>query len=215
MMSNTHSMTKETSELTTLEVFTDYVCPWCYLGDNRLRKVKQIYNIKTRLVHFPLHPETPTEGRELKDLFQCGPEQINAKNVHMQSLMEAEGLPFKHRTHTYNSRLAQEIGTWAETLGGESIHDKFFEAYFVEGRNLADKDVILDVVTSIGLDPDDARSVIEERRFKKDVDEDWEKSHQYGITGVPTFVIAGKGLVGAQSYEALARLVEEAGAKKR
>ena len=78
-----------------------------------------------------------------------------------------------------------------------------------------DKDVILDVVTSIGLDPDDARSVIEERRFKKDVDEDWEKSHQYGITGVPTFVIAGKGLVGAQSYEALARLVEEAGAKKR
>ena len=89
-----------------------------------------------------------------------------------------------------------------------SIHDKFFEAYFVEGRNLADKDVILAVVTSIGLNPDDARSVIEERRFK-DVDEDWGKSHQYGITGVPTFVIAGKRLVGAQSYEALAGLVEE------
>ena len=214
-MSNTHSLTQKTSEIPILEVFTDYVCPWCYLGDNRLKKIKQTYTIFTRLVHFPLHPDTPTEGRDLKDLFRCGPEQIDAKNVHMQSLMEAEGLLFRHRTHTYNSRLAQEIGTWAETRGGESIHDKFFEAYFVDGRNLADKDVILAVVTSVGLDPDDARSVIEERRFKKDVDEDWGKSYQYGITGVPTFVIAGKRLVGAQSYEALAELVEEAGAKKR
>ena len=52
-----------------LEVFTDYVCPWCYLGDNRVKKLKQNYDITVQLVHFPLHPETPAEGRTLLELF--------------------------------------------------------------------------------------------------------------------------------------------------
>ena len=199
----------------TLEVFTDYVCPWCYLGDNRLKKVKKAYDINVKLVHFPLHPETPPEGRSLQDLFNCGPKEIDNKNVHMRGLMGNEGLPYSNRTHTYNSRLAQEIGTWADTQdGGEGIHDKFFEAYFVEGCNLADTDVILNVVARAGLKPEDARIVLEERLFKRAVDEDWSKSHQYGITGVPTFNIAGKSLVGAQSVETLAHLMDEVGAKK-
>ena len=72
-----------------LEVFTDYVCPWCYLGDNRTKKLKQDYDILVQLVHFPLHPETPIEGRTLQELFGCGPEQIKAKNVQMKNLMAA------------------------------------------------------------------------------------------------------------------------------
>ncbi len=204
------------NETITLEVFTDYVCPWCYLGDNRLKKIKENYDIEVKLVHFPLHPETPAEGRELQDLFRCGPEEIAEKNNRMRGLLEAEGLPFKDRTHTYNSRIAQEIGTWAETKdSGEAIHGKFFEAYFVEGRNVGDTSVILDVVTKAGLDVDEARAVIKERRFKEAVDGDWSKSHQYGVTGVPTYFAAGKGLVGAQPVEALEHLMSEVGAKKR
>jgi predicted DsbA family dithiol-disulfide isomerase len=71
-----------------LEVFTDYVCPWCYLGDNRVKKIKDNYNVKVQVVHFPLHPDTPTEGRTLQDLFGSGPEDIKAKNTHMKGLME-------------------------------------------------------------------------------------------------------------------------------
>ncbi len=198
----------------TLEVFTDYVCPWCYLGDNRLKKIKIAYDINVKLVHFPLHPETPPEGRTLEELFNCGPEEIDSKNIHMQSLMKNEGLPYSFRTHTYNSRLAQEIGTWAESQdGSERIHDEFFKAYFVESRNLADANVILDVVIRTGLDVEEARAALEERRFKAAVDEDWLISHRYGVTGVPTFIIAGKRLVGAQPFEALAHLMEEVGAK--
>ena len=200
----------------TLEVFTDYVCPWCYLGDNRLKKIREIYDIEVKLVHFPLHPETPAKGRRLQDLFNCSPTEIEEKNNRMRDLLEAEGLPFKDRTHTYNSRIAQEIGTWADTQeGGAAIHDRFFEAYFVEGKNVGDIDVILDVVSKSGLHTDEAHSVIKERRFKAAVDRDWSKSHQYGVTGVPTFVAAGKGLVGAQSVEALEHLMSEIGAKKR
>ena len=204
------------NDIVTLEVFTDYVCPWCYLGDNRLKTIKKEYDIEVKLVHFPLHPETPAEGRELQDLFHCGPEEIAEKNNRMRGLLEAEGLLFKDRTHTYNSRIAQEIGTWAETQdGGDAIHDKFFEAYFVEGRNVGNTSVILDVVNQTGLHTEEAYSVIKERRFKDAVDRDWSKSHQYGVTGVPTFIAAGKGLVGAQPVEALEHLMLEIGAKKR
>ncbi|MHA1108861.1 MAG: DsbA family oxidoreductase [Alphaproteobacteria bacterium] len=199
-----------------LEVFTDYVCPWCYLGDNRVKKLKQNYDITVRLVHFPLHPETPAEGRTLLDLFGGGPENIEAKNTRMKSLMEAEGLPYSERSHTYNSRLAQEIGTWAESQpGGNAIHDKFFEAYFVDCHNIGDVDVIVDVAKSVGLDEREARAVLAERRFEAAVDADWEKSRSYGVTGVPTFVSNGQGLVGAQPYETLQQLMAKIGAERR
>ena len=199
-----------------LEVFTDYVCPWCYLGDNRVKKLKRNYDITVRLVHFPLHPETPAEGRTLLDLFGGGPENIKAKNTRMKGLMETEGLPYSARSHTYNSRLAQEVGTWAETQsGGNTIHDKFFEAYFVDCRNIGDVEVIIDVVKSVGLDEQEARAVLAERRFKDAVDADWAKSRSYGVTGVPTFVSNGQGLVGAQPYETLQHLMTEVGAERR
>ncbi len=148
------------------------------------------------------------------DLFSCGPEEIQIKNMRMHGLMEAEGLPFKDRSHTYNSRLAQEIGTWADTQpGGDKIHDKFFEAYFVNRRNIGDIDVILDIVKSVGLDQTAARTVMTDRSFKDQVDADWAKSHSYGVTGVPTFVSEGQGVVGAQPYESLVEFVTSLGAK--
>ena len=199
-----------------LEIFTDYVCPWCYLGDNRTKKLKQDYDILVRLVHFPLHPETPTEGRTLQELFECGPEQIKAKNVQMKNLMAAEGLAYNDRSHTYNSRLAQEIGIWAETqMEAETIHDKFYQAYFIDGRNVGDIEVIIDVVKSIGLDEEEARAVIAEGRYKDAVDSDWAKSRSYGVTGVPTYVSNGQGVTGAQPYDVLQKLMHDVGAQKR
>lgn len=199
-----------------LEVFSDYVCPWCYLGDNRTKKLKQNFDIEVQLVHFPLHPETPSQGRTLRELFQCGPDEIKTKNARMRSLMEAEGLPFNDRSHTYNSRLAQEIGAWAQGQpGGDQIHDKFFETYFVDQRNLGDEEVIIDVVKSVGLDVDEARKVLADRSFKAAVDADWDKSRRYGVTGVPTYVSKGQGVVGAQSYESLHAFMTQLGASLR
>ena len=93
-------------------------------------------------MHFPLHPETPTEGQSLEDLFAGRGFDIEAMNRRLEGLAEAEGLPYSRRTHTYNSRLAQELGAWAETQpGGEAIHDALFKAYFVDGENIGDVDV--------------------------------------------------------------------------
>lgn len=168
-------------------------------------------------VHFPLHPETPQDGRALTDLFSGrSPEQIEAQQAQMRGLMKLEGLPYGKRTHTYNSRLAQEIGAWADTQeGGEVMHDALYKAYFVETKNIGVPDVLLEIVEANGLPVEDARKVLEERTFKDAVDEDWQKSRQYGVTGVPTFVAAGHGIVGAQPYETLEKFLESAGATMR
>jgi len=167
--------------------------------------------VKVQWVHFPLHPETPPEGRSLADLFAGRGYDIAKMQAQMRARMAAEGLPYGDRRMTYNSRLAQELGKWADTQpGGEAIHDALFKAYFVEGRNIGEAGVLLEVATSVGLDEAKAREVLEKRSFKAAVDADWEKSRQYGVTGVPTFVTGGQGVVGAQPYEALVELVKKA-----
>ena len=182
----------------------------------RIEKLKRNFNVRIELVHFPLHPETPIEGRSLQELFGSGPDAIAEKQRRMADLMAAEGLPYGVRTHTYNSRLAQELGKWADTQpGGEAFHDVMYRAYFVETKNLSDGDVLLDAAAEVGLSREAAREVLEQRTFKAAVDADWMKSRQYGVTGVPTFVAGGAGAVGAQPYDVLERLMEHAKAERR
>ena len=159
-------------------------------------------------VHFPLHPETPAEGISIEALFAGREVDIDAMYERMKALMDDEGLPYDRRSHTYNSRFAQELGKWADTQpGGEAIHDALYRAYFVDGSNIGDVDVLVDIAGSVGLPADAARAVIEDRSFQSAIDADWAKSRQYGITGVPTFVAGGCGVVGAQPYETLAQLL--------
>jgi predicted DsbA family dithiol-disulfide isomerase len=125
--------------------------------------------------------------------------------------MQAEGLPYGNRSMTYNSRLAQELGAWADSQpGGDAIHDALFRAYFVDARNIGDPEVLVEIAASVGLPAAQAREVIDKRTHKAAIDADWEKSHRYGVTGVPTFVIGSNGVVGAQPYEALEELVKRA-----
>src|SRR5215470_19095324 len=134
----------------------------------------------------------------------------------MKGLMDAEGLPYGRRAHSYNSRLAQELGKWADTQpGGAALHDVLYKAYFVDGRNIGDPELLVELAASVGLPADEARAVLAERRFKDAVDADWAKSRQYGVTGVPTFVANRYGVVGAQPYDVLAQLLEKAGAARR
>ena len=182
----------------------------------RIEKLRQAYDIEPVLVHFPLHPETPPEGREMATFYaerNLDPEAMYAR---MKGLMDQEGLPYGRRTHTYNSRLAQELGKWADTQShGAPLHDALYRAYFVDARNIGDPEILVEIARSVGLSPDTACEVLAERRFKDAVDADWAKSRRYGITGVPTFVAEGRGVVGAQPYEVLVELLEQVGARRR
>jgi predicted DsbA family dithiol-disulfide isomerase len=182
----------------------------------RIEKLKRSFAINAVLVHFPLHPETPAAGRSLAELYAGRNLDPEAMYRRMKGLMDAEGLPYGRRTHTYNSRLAQELGKWADTQsGGALLHDALYRAYFVEARNIGDPEVLVDVAQSGGLPAETARAILAEGRFKDAVDADWKKSHAYGVTGVPTFVAGRYGVVGAQPYEVLEALAIKAGAARR
>ena len=184
----------------------------------RIEKLRKNYNIELEWVHFPLHPETPAEGIPLEKLFSGSNANERAeRQKRMKGLMDAEGLPYGERTHTYNSRLAQELGKWAESQPGGAmpLHDALFKAYFVNGRNIGELDTLVEIATSVGLPADDARKVLEARAMSKAIDADWSNSRRMGVTGVPTFAAGGYGVVGAQPYEVLEQLMQEVGAERR
>ena len=159
--------------------------------------------------HFSLHPDTPDSGILLEELFRERGYDIQSMKQHMSALMTEENLAYGNRSHTYNSRLAQELAKWGESFPeGEALNLKIFEAYFAEGRNLAEPEVLLDVAEVAGLPLETAEEVIRQRSFRDAVDTDWKRAHELGVTGVPTFVSGNRGLVGAQPYEALVQLIQ-------
>jgi predicted DsbA family dithiol-disulfide isomerase len=177
----------------------------------RIERLRKEHGVQVKWVHFPLHPETPQEGRSLEELFRGRNYDVPKMQAQMRARMAAEGLPYGNRSMTFNSRLAQELGKWAdEQPDGEAIHDALFKAYFVDGKNIGDPEVLVALAQSVGLPADQARKVITERSYRAAIDADWEKSRAYGVTGVPTFVAGGHGVVGAQPYEALEQLVRQA-----
>ena len=171
-----------------------------------IEKLKANYPVQIKWLHFPLHPETPAAGQSLEELFAG--RDIAPMKQRMKGLMQEAGLPYGERTHTYNSRLAQELGKWADTqAGGEAIHDKLYRAYFVDNTNISDIEQLVAVAEAAGLDGKQARAVLESRSFKDEVDADWQRSRQYGITGVPTFFANDLVVVGCQPYETLEKFV--------
>jgi len=126
------------------------------------------------------------------------------------------GLPFGDRKMTFNSRLAQELGKWAEhKVKGSEYHDAVFKAYFVDGANIGLAGELGRIVASIGLPVEEAETALRTRSFRGAVDQDWARSREMGIHAVPTIVLNGQRLVGAQPYESMVRLVGASGIGRR
>ena len=152
----------------------------------------------------------------LDELFAGRPIDVDQVLQHLNKVAAELGLPFGERKKTYNSRMAQELGKLAEQKGyGEKYHKAVFKAYFVDGLNIGLDSTLLELGKSIGLSPADIRDAFANRSYKDAVDEDWNQSYLMGVTAVPTFVINGMSLVGAQPYEKLVQLVKTGGAKQR
>jgi predicted DsbA family dithiol-disulfide isomerase len=182
----------------------------------RIERIKENFDVELKITQFPLHPDTPPEGMTLEQLFRGRSFDLEAAQARLTAMMAEQGLPYGKRTHTYNSRLAQELAKWAELQpGGEAIHDALFRAYFVDGLNLAQVDKLVQIAGSVGLSEEGARQVVENRSFAAAVDSDWRRASMFAVTGVPTFVINGRGVVGAQPYDALEQLVTQSGAERR
>jgi predicted DsbA family dithiol-disulfide isomerase len=156
---------------------------------------------------FPLHPETPPEGRSLEELFAGRDFDLEAMEQRLSQTAASLDLPWATHDVTYNSRRAQELGKWAEARGrGEEFHQAAFRACFARAQNLHQLEVLRQIAAEAGLDPDQAEAALEESRWGLEVDEDWRLSRRLGVSAVPTFMAGGRALVGFQPYPALAAL---------
>ena len=166
-------------------------------------------------IAFPLHPETPDEGRSLEELFAGRSIDVPEMMRHLRQTAAELELPFGDRAMTYNSRLAQELAKWAAEKGRENdYHRAVFRAYFSDGLNIGNPAVLVNVADAAGLSADEARRVIESRSYRRAVDRDWDRAVRSGVTAVPTFMIRGNSLVGAQPTSVLERFLEENGARR-
>jgi predicted DsbA family dithiol-disulfide isomerase len=135
---------------------------------------------------------------------------------HLKQVASKLGLPFGERKKTYNSRLAQELGKYAEWKGkGDKFHKSVFRAYFVNGQNIGKTSNLIELAESVHLNGKDAQNIIQDRTYKNAVDLDWKRSYKLGVTAVPTFLFNHQRLVGAQNFETLEKLLMSNNVKRR
>ena len=199
-----------------LEIFSDYIWPWCYFITGSIERILKEFEIDIRWTAFPLHPDTPEEGKTLEDLFKGRNIDIDQAMAHLKQVASGLGLPLGDRKMTYNSRLAQELGKWAESKDkGHEFHNAVFRAYFVDGQNIGKANVLVKVAESINLSGKDALKVIQNRTYREAVDLDWKRSYELRVNAVPTFLFDDQRLVGAQKYEVLENLLLSNNPKRR
>jgi predicted DsbA family dithiol-disulfide isomerase len=173
----------------------------------RIEQLAQEFDLQLQWTGFPLHPETPEEGRDLSALF-AGQMDVPKVMAGLKDLAVTLGLPFTTRTHTYNSRRAQELGKWAETQGrGDAFRGAVYTAYFAEGRNIARLDELTKICKTLDLPESEALHVLDDGHFSDVVDSDWQRARNIGVTSVPTHIYENRMLVGFQEYSAFQQLI--------
>ena len=124
---------------------------------------------------------------------------------------EAEGLAYGERTHWYNSVPAHEAALWADAHGdGEGFRRAVYRAYFADGLNIGQAEVLAELARSVGLDAEALLRSLAEGAYRERVQEQFEYARSVGITGVPAYVAGNYLMVGAQPFEVYRQLIETA-----
>jgi predicted DsbA family dithiol-disulfide isomerase len=204
------------SSLSTLDIFTDCTCPWCYFMSGRIAQLKEEYLIQIRRRMFPFRADTPKEGISVSACFSDDPLVIEERMRNLTEAAQSLDLPFNAPGMIYNSRSAQELGLWAESKGrGDAFLKALYKAYFVDSKNIAEISVLSELAASVGLPSQDVEGILKAGTFKDRVDQDWATAEEMNILVLPTFVVNRNRLVGAQPYHKLQRLMEKSGVSKK
>lgn len=195
-----------------VEVFSDVVCPWCYIGTERLERVRSTAGEGTKLrlemQPFLLQPGVPPEGLDLKEMlakkYGANPESMFAN---VERVARESGLPldFSKVKRMYSTLGAHVLIKHAAAKGTQwELSRALFRAYFLEEKNISDADVLADIGEKHGYTRDEARALVTDNAELSQVRLEAQEASQAGIRGVPFFVFDQKVAVsGAQPEEVL------------
>lgn len=205
-----------------IDVWSDVVCPFCYLGDSTLQQAIEQFphasSVEVRYHSFQLNPGFPVGEAILADEYlaknyRMPAAQLEASHAHLASQGKAAGLDYRFEdTIMVNTLDAHRIIHFAKAAGRE--HDmvmRLFKAEFTEGLNLADHEVLADLAAELGLDRSGAAEALKNGAYEADIRADIAQAQAYGISGVPFFVFDNKyGISGAQPIEAFRQTLDKA-----
>ncbi len=205
-----------------IDVVSDVVCPWCYLGKRKLdAAMKQVdaftYDVRWR--PFQLDPTIPPEGIARAEYMarKFGPEKIAAIHARLEEAGQEEGIAFAFDkiTRSPNTLDAHRLIRWAQSSGKQSeIVERLFSLYFVEGQDIGDRQILIQIAKEVGLDADLIARLFVEGVDIIPVQEEISTAARMGISGVPFFIFGGKYAVsGAQPVDALVGVIWKAGSE--
>lgn len=200
-----------------VDIWSDLVCPWCYLGKRRFEQAVAEVGVDVEVVHhsFQLDPSFPRgtskPTREvLAEKYGRTLEEADAMEADMERRAAADGLEYHldgvHMGNTVDGHRLVHLA--AERGLAEAVVDRLYAAHFTERRSLFDHDSLVALAAEAGLDADEARAVLESDAYEAEVAADGEQARALGASGVPFFVIDQRfGVAGAQSPEVFAQVL--------
>jgi len=209
--------------MTKIEIFSDVVCPWCYIGKRNLEKALQILNEKEEQFEsilnwrsFQLNPQLEEDGILRQDYItnKFG-EGANSEIIYERVRLAGEGVGLKMNfdkifMQPNSSKMHSLIYAAKETNKDIELIENFFKAFFIDGMNLTDFGIVSKVALDSGLDSETINAVFHENLFEKFVQEDIIMSKKYNITGVPFYVIDDSiGISGAQPPEVIVDAINQ------
>jgi len=203
-----------------IEVWSDYACPFCYIGKKRLERVLAKIGYKKISVEFKSFELDPAASKEVisstperfAKKYGLSLEAAHERIEQISRMGRREGINFRYATTRYTNTFdALRLTKFAQEKGHDEIVQMLFEAYFTENVELSDLGILREIALDCGLDEDEVDDVLESDRYAEEVRADERQAAWLEVHAVPYFVIDGKySLFGAQPAEILEQAITEA-----
>ncbi len=178
-------------------LFSDFICPYCYVGERAAATVLEELDLDLDWRGFEIHPETPAGGVPAEALARMG---LRGRWHRVEAFAAEAGAPIARPPLLSSSRLALEGAELARREGRlDAYRERVFRAYFTEGADIGDPNVLCNIAAETGLDRSRFEQEVIGRRFRGDVDRHREDAEDLLVTGVPAFFLHGVAVVGARS----------------
>ncbi len=198
-----------------LTLFSDFVCPWCYLAErSTIQRLEREYDVAVDWIGFELHPEIPKGGVPTEALFprpmlerMLGPLEATAGRM---------GLPLRPPERVPNTRAALAVAEFAREHGGlDGFRHAAMDAFWAEGRDIEDRDVLGELAQECGIEPDAALAFAFSAEGEAAVHARRALASDRGVTAIPTVLLGRLPILGCQPYDVFVRAAERAGAVPR